>query len=270
MAVVSGLHVYPVKSCKGIALEEAELTDSGLAFDRHWMLVDGDGRFVTQRELPRMALVATEIRGAWLILSAPEMPTLTMSIVTEGARLAVTVWDDRCSGIDQGQVAADWFSSFLRRPLRLARFDPAVPRYSNAEYTGEMRAATEFSDGYALLILSEASLADLNARLEQPVAMNRFRPNIVIRDVEAYDEDHLHSLSHGDLELRIVKPCTRCQVTTTNQDSGEVGREPLQTLRTYRRHPKLGAITFGQNAIVIRGAGKILRLGDKLEETWNF
>ena len=270
MAVVSGLYVYPIKGCKGIALEEAELTDSGLAFDRHWMVVDGDGRFVTQRELPRMALVATEIRGGWLILSAPEMPTLTMSVDTEGARLAVTVWDDRCSAIDQGQVAADWFSAFLQRPLRLARFDPAVIRYSSAEYTGEIRAATEFSDGYALLILSEASLADLNARLEHPVPMNRFRPNIVIRGVEAYDEDHLHSLRNGDLELRIVKPCTRCQVTTTNQDSGEVGLEPLQTLRTYRRHPKLGAISFGQNAIVIRGAGQILHLGDKLEEIWNF
>jgi uncharacterized protein len=270
MAVISGLNVYPVKSCKGIALEQAELTESGLAFDRHWMLVDNNKHFVTQRDQPRMALVASEIRGDSLMLSAPGMPALAIAIDAEGARLAVTVWDDRCSAIDQGQVAADWFSSFLQRPLRLVRFDPAIKRYSSAEYTGDTKAATEFSDGYAILLLSEASLADLNARLEQPLAMNRFRPNIVIRGVQAYDEDHLYSLRRGDLELRIVKPCTRCQITTTNQDSGEVGREPLQTLRTYRRHPKLGAITFGQNAILIRGAGEILRLGDQFEETWNF
>jgi len=269
MAVIAGLNFYPVKGCKGIGVQQATLAETGLLYDRHWMVVDASGRFVTQRELPRMALISTAIDSSALTLTAPGLPQLGVPLMLPGATLAVTVWRDTCSGIDQGLSAAAWFSAFLGQDLRLVRFDGSMRRRSDPQYTGEHDTHTEFADGFAVLVISEASLADLNGRLEVPVPMNRFRPNIVIAGVDAYDEDHLLALGNDRVELHIVKPCTRCPVTTTNQDTAEVAIEPLRTLRTYRLHPVKGSATFGQNAIVVRGAGSILRVGDMLEETWN-
>jgi MOSC domain-containing protein len=270
MAVIAGLNFYPVKGCKGIGVQQATLVETGLLHDRHWMVVDASGRFVTQRESPRMALISTSIDASALTLTAPGMPELRVPPVPPGATLSVTVWRDTCSGIDQGASAAAWLSTFLGQELRLVRFDSSKRRRSDPQYTDEHDTHTEFADAFAVLVISEASLADLNSRLEVPVPMNRFRPNIVIAGVDAYDEDHLLALGNGRVELRIVKPCTRCPVTTTNQDTAEVGIEPLRTLQTYRQHPVMGSATFGQNAIVVRGAGSILRVGDALEETWNF
>ena len=270
MAVIAGLNFYPVKGCKGIGVRQATLAETGLLYDRHWMVVDATGRFVTQRELPRMALISTSIDGSALTLAAPGVAGLRVPLMLPGAALSVTVWRDTCSGIDQGTSAAAWLSAFLRQDLRLVRFDSSMRRRSDRHYTGEDDAHTEFADGFALLVISEASLADLNSRLEAPVPMNRFRPNVVIASVGAYDEDHLLALGNDRVELRIVKPCARCPVTTTDQDTANVGIEPLRTLQTYRQHPVMGSATFGQNAIVVRGAGSILRVGDTLEETWSF
>jgi len=270
MAVISALNVYPVKGCKGITVPEVELAETGLRFDRHWVVTDEDGRFVTQRELPRMALISTQLDGEALFLNAPEMEPLVLPVLQIGERVSVTVWRDRCFGFDQGMAAAAWFSAFLARPLRLVRFDTSVRRGSDATFTDGVPAWTEFSDGFAILVISEASLADLNARLDQPLPMNRFRPNVVITDVGAYDEDHLRALVADEVELRLVKPCTRCQVTTTDQDTGLRSLEPLRTLGFYRMNPALGGVTFGQNAIIARGAGKKLRVGQTLEEVWNF
>ena len=270
MAVIAGLNFYPVKGCKGIGVRQATLAETGLLYDRHWMVVDATGRFVTQRELPRMALISTSIDGSALTLAAPGAPGLRVPLKLPGAALSVTVWRDTCSGIDQGTSAAAWLSAFLGQDLRLVRFDSSMRRRSDRHYTGEDEAHTEFADGFALLVISEASLADLNSRLEAPVPMNRFRPNVVIARVGAYDEDHLLALGNDRVELRIVKPCARCPVATTDQDTANVGIEPLRTLQTYRRHPVMGSATFGQNAIVVRGAGSILRVGDTFEETWSF
>lgn len=270
MAVISALNIYPVKGCKGISVPEVDLAETGLRFDRHWVVTDGDGRFVTQRELPRMALISTRLDSQILIMTAPEMEPLILPVLQTGEHVTVAVWRDHCVGFDQGDGAADWFSAFLKRPLRLVRFDASTRRSSDPAYTDGVVAWTEFSDGYAILIISEASLADLNSRMDQPLPMNRFRPNVVITDVGAYDEDHLRALVAGEIELRLVKACTRCQVTTTDQETGARGLEPLRTLASYRMNPVLGGVTFGQNAIVARGAGEKLRVGQVLDELWNF
>ena len=270
MARISGLHIYPVKGCRGIALDATRLTSTGLAFDRRWMVVHPDGRFVTQREFPQLALVDTALHDGSLTLSAPGVASVEVRDTLDGAPMDVQVWGDRCLGIDAGDAAAKFLSRHLGRPMRLARFDAARPRPSDPEYAGELPAFSEFSDGFAILVISEASLADLNGRLEVPLPMNRFRPNVVIADVDAFDEDHMEALTSSGMELRLVKACTRCQVTTTDQATAVVGEEPLRTLAAYRMHPQLGGVAFGQNAVVVRGVGATLRVGQSLEVVWSF
>jgi MOSC domain-containing protein len=268
-ATLSSLHVYPVKSCRGIDLTAAQLTSTGLADDRHWMLVRPGGRFVTQRELPRMALIATTLSERAVQLDAPGMAPLRVSRQQSGDATEVTVWGFTGRGIDCGEEAAHWCTSFLGAPLRLMRFDASRPRECNAEWTGDVRAVTEFSDGFPILVTSRASLAELNSRLPAALPMERFRPNLVLDDVAAYDEDRIYELRAGDVTLRIVKPCTRCVITTTEQSTGERdGIEPLATLKTYRFDRDLRGVLFGQNAIVVSGAGATLRAGQKFEATW--
>ncbi|HET7809792.1 MAG TPA: MOSC N-terminal beta barrel domain-containing protein [Steroidobacteraceae bacterium] len=268
-ATITDLNIYPVKSCRGIALASAPLGDTGLVDDRHWMLVRPDGRFVTQRVLPRMALVGTAVDGAALQLTAPGMAPLVVPRDGAGEARAVTVWKFTGSGIDCGEQAAQWCSRFLDTPLRLVRFDARVPRECNPEWTGATRAVTEFADGFPILVISRASLADLNARLPKALPMERFRPNVVIDGVSAYDEDRIHELRVDGITLRLVKPCTRCSITTTDQQAGAVdGIEPLATLKTYRNDRALQGVKFGQNAIVVSGAGQALRVGDRFELSW--
>ena len=266
---LTDLHVYPIKSCRGIALESARLAPTGLADDRHWMLVRPNGRFVTQRELPRLALVATALNANGLSLNAPGMPAIGIAREAGGESRAVTVWKFDGRGIDCGDAAAAWASQFLETPLRLVMFDASFPRVCGPEWTGETRAITEFSDGYPILVISRASLAELNSRLPKALPMERFRPNIVIDGVEAYDEDRIHELRAGPVTLRMVKPCARCSITTTDQQLGAVdGVEPLQTLKEYRFDKKLRGVTFGQNVIVVKGVGESLRVGQPFDVTW--
>ena len=263
------LNTYPVKSCRGIALDAARIGDTGLEDDRHWMLVRPNGRFVTQRELPRMALIATAVTADGLTLTAPSAPTLTVAREVAGATLAVTVWKFSGSGIDCGDEAAEWCSRWLETPLRLVRFDVRTPRECSAEWTGQTRAVTEFADGFPILVISRASLDELNSRLPQALPMERFRPNLVIDGIAAYDEDRIHELRADGIALRLVKPCTRCSITTTDQQAGVVdGIEPLATLKSYRFDSELRGVAFGQNAIVISGVGARLRIGQDLELTW--
>ena len=268
-ASVTAIHIYPVKSCRGIALAAANLTTTGLRDDRHWMLVRPNGRFVTQRELPRMALIATAVGEAGLTLSAPAMAPFSVAREARGESCAVTVWKFAGRGIDCGDPAAQWCSQFLETPLRLVRFDASVPRLCNLEWTAGARAVTEFSDGFPVLVISRASLDELNSRLPRPLPMERFRPNVVIDDVGPYDEDRMHELRAGEVTLRIVKPCTRCSITTTDQNLGAVdGVEPLATLKTYRFDAALRGVMFGQNAIVVSGVGATLRVGQRFEVAW--
>ena len=262
MITVASLHVYPVKSCRGFEQTEARLTEAGLEHDREWMIVTPEGRFVTQREQPRLALIATRLDDRGLHLAAPGAPDITVPFDFEGEPVEVTVWRDRCRAHDQGDEAARWLAGFVRRPLRLVRFDPAHRRLSDPAWTGGVDAASRFSDGFALLAISLASLADLNARLAAPLPMNRFRPNLVLDGLPPYGEDSLGDLASGAVRLRRVKPCTRCSITTTNQATGVVeGDEPLRTLKTYRWDATLRGVSFGQNLIVVSGAGEPLRRG---------
>ncbi len=272
-ASIAALNIYPVKSCRGMPLAAAEVGRTGLLDDRHWMLVRPNGRFVTQRELPRMALIATRVGSEGLTLSAPAMPALTVSRVAAGQARPVTVWKFDGRGIDCGAEAAAWVTKFLETELSLVAFDVTAPRTCSPEWTQGTHAITEFADGFPVLVISRASLADLNSRLQSrssgSLPMERFRPNVVIDGVGAYDEDRVHELRVGGVTLRLVKPCMRCSITTTDQELGAVdGVEPLRTLKEYRFNRELRGVAFGQNAIVVSGAGKRLRVGDTFDVSW--
>ena len=263
--VISGLFVYPIKSCAGTALSEAQLTATGLRNDRRWMLVNEQERFITQREQGRLALITPTVVADGLHINAPGMATLKVSGNSKTAPCSVSVWKDQCNAYDEGRDEASWFSDFLGEPVRLVRFADDQQRISNREWTGDVDALNQFSDGFPILVISTASLADLNARLATALPMNRFRPNLVIDGLPAYGEDDVYEFSAGEVRLRIVKPCTRCKITTTNQATGIAqGPEPLDTLRGYRLDKVLRGVTFGQNAIIAAGVGSRLQLGQSV------
>ena len=279
-ATVSGLFVHPVKSCAGVALREARLMDTGLDLDRAWMVVDAEGRFVTQREQPRMALVRPQIKVLEVVLRAPGMLALHLGINEVEKPARVQVWGDALDAWDMGDVAGQWFSDFLGRPgLRLARFDPEATRLASKQWTGEVEAPIEFADGFPLLVVGEASLAELNQRLaaagHAAVGIERFRPNIVLAGLQAHDEDRLHELriatAEGEVVLRLVKPCPRCPIPNVDPATGETSPEVLAALSSYRANALLGgAITFGLNCVIVQGAGATLRVGDAVAADWRF
>jgi uncharacterized protein YcbX len=268
MISVASLHVYPVKSCRGIERAQATVAEAGLEHDREWMVVTPDGRFLTQREEPRLALIETDVDVRRLRLSLAGTGAVDVPLDRRGAPREVVVWRHHCVAHDQGEEPARWLGQALGRPLRLVRFDPAHRRLSDPDFTGRTPGYSRFADGYALLVLSLASLADLNARLPAPLPMNRFRPNLVLDGVEPYGEDAIRKICAGALTLRLVKSCTRCTIPTTDQETAVRDlEEPLRTLRGYRWDAKLRGVTFGQNAIVVEGVGETLRAGQALAAT---
>jgi uncharacterized protein len=269
-ATVAAIYVYPVKSCRGLSLDEARLTERGLAHDREWMIVDADGRFITQREVPRLALVVPALSDEKLELSAPGVAPLAISLGHGSTRRTVTVWRDTLPAFDQGDTAAQWLTAWVGSPVRLVRFDPEYRRECNPAFAGPAGAHTGFADAYPLLVLSEASLADLNRRLDAPLPVNRFRPNLLLRGIEPYDEDYIRELSIGDATLTMVKPCTRCRITTTDQATAQVGAEPLATLARYRQSTVFDGVTFGMNAVVTNGAGGSIATGSPARCTLAF
>ncbi len=285
---IEQLWTYPVKSCAGLRLSSIELLETGLEWDRTWMVVDERGEFVSQRELPRMALIRPRLRLGQLELHAPGMLTLHLLLDAAEAPRRVRVWDDELDAYDMGDLAAQWFSDFLgpeapagMQRLRLVRFDPQVRRLSPLQWTGGAEALNQFSDGYPLLVLSAASLADFNERRavlgQAPVGVERFRPNIVLGGLEAHDEDRLaHLRLHADsepdapgVELQLVKPCSRCSVPDVDPATAHATTDVSVLLNTYRQDRRLmGAITFGMNAIVRAGAGQMLREGMQGTGVW--
>ena len=278
-STIAQLFVYPVKSCAGVAVQEAILTETGLEFDRAWMVVDADGLFVSQRELPRMALVQPQLKQYEMVLRAPGMLALHVALDTVEEPVTVQVWKDRVQAYDMGAVAAQWFSDFLGRPLRLVRFDPDFRRLSSLEWTGGVEAPNQFSDGFPMLVTSVASVGALNERLaaagHAAVGVERFRPNLVLAGIEAHDEDRVDmfhiSAADAVVQLQPVKPCSRCPIPdidpATAQSSPEVG----DTLRSYRQDARVnGAITFGMNAIVREGAEQVLRVGQTVGANYRF
>ncbi len=271
---ISALNVYPVKSCAGMGLTEARVgvrglavtTPAGHAGDREWMVVDPDGTFVTQREYPRLALVGTSVESGALVLTAAGKTPLPVSLDAHRIETReVVVWKSRVAAFDEGDAAARWLSSVLGADVRLVRFDPSHERLCNPVFAGDSGAHTAFADGYPVLVIGEASLAELNGRLAArgtpALPMNRFRPNIVLSGLEPFDEDHFDVLVASGVTMKLVKPCTRCRITTTDQRSAAVGAEPLETLGGYRMNERLGGVAFGMNAIVVGGAGRALSVG---------
>lgn len=277
---VARLFIYPVKSCAGIELQEALLVETGLDLDRAWMVVDAAGHFVTQRSMPRMALVRPQLKSDEMVLRAPGMLALHVSIEAVEAPISVTVWRDTVPAWDMGPVAAQWFTDFLGQPCRLVRFDPEHRRLSSMAWTGGIEAPNQFADGFPVLVASEGSMDELNARLQAaghpPVGVERFRPNLVLRGVEAHDEDRIDLLrvqasGGGEVHLQLVKPCARCPIPDVDPATGLISPEVTDTLRNYRRDRRLdGAVTFGMNAIIRLGAGQLLRTGKPVAANLRF
>ncbi len=272
---VSSLFLYPIKGCRGVALREATLTTTGLEVDgigdREWVIVDADGEFLSQREYPQMALVEVRMTPSSLRIKAPGMLQLEVPFDSEGDVVTAQVWDDRVSAVTQGEIADAWFTNYLGRPARLLRFDPEHVRLASHRWTGKDDAPYKFADAFPLLVTGEASVADLNARLakaNQPaVGMERFRPNIVLAGLDAYEEDYVRQLRLGDATLRLVKPCARCSVPGVDPATGEASTIVPDLLATYRARTQgePQGVMFGVNGIVVAGAGATLRVGDAVE-----
>jgi uncharacterized protein YcbX len=261
MPTVASLHVYPIKSCRGLDLTAVRFDQLGPLYDRRFMLVDENGVYLTQRTVPRLALIAPRLGPTALVISAPNMPQLKVAMSQRDARrIEVQIWEHRGPAEDAGESAADWFSSFLERPCRLVRWAEGQLRKVDPKYA-RSEAATSFNDGYPVLLMSEASVADLNKRMPQPVPMNRFRPNLVVRELEPYAEDSWRKIRIGDVELDVVKPCGRCATTTVDQLTGVAGTEPLATLAGYRKEGN--KVLLGQNCVHLN-LGSI-RAGDPVE-----
>lgn len=263
-ARLAGLYIHPVKSAAGIRVARAKLGPWGLEHDREWMVVDPDGRFLTQREEPRLALLKTAIDRGALLLANPEGAGPRLALDHEGAPREVQVWKARCAAFDAGEESAAFLSGWLGRPLRLVRFDARQPRHANPQWTGGREVATRFSDGYPMLVLSQGSIDDLAARVGAPLPVERFRPNLLLDGLAPYAEDAASELQldGGAVRIALTKACTRCVITTIDQQRGEsTGQEPLRTLRGYRFDAALRGVVFGRNAYTLAGEGGMLSEG---------
>jgi uncharacterized protein YcbX len=256
---LTALNIYPIKSAAGIAAGEWDVDDFGLRYDRRWMVVDSTGMFLTQRDYPRMALISPSVSGTTLSINAPHMSTLELPLNPgKAVSTRVTVWRDSFSATWVGQKAAEWFTDFLGLACSLVHMSEDVVRPTNPDFAPGGRVS--FADGYPFLLISEESLHELNSRLSEAVPMNRFRPNLVVAGAAPYAEDDWTRIKVGNVPLRVVKPCFRCVITTTDQLTTRRTKEPLRTLATYRRVG--GEVMFGQNA-VHEGVGR-LGVGDSV------
>ncbi len=258
---LSGIYIYPIKSAAGISLNTAQVEKRGFQYDRQWMLVDETGKFLTQRQFPRMALISVLLDRDKLVVKTPNRESLSIPIhMDSDHHIRVQVWNDVCDAISLGEEISQWFSDFLGISCQLvympeSSFRPVNPRYATDN------EQVSFADGFPFLLISEASLEDLNQRLAEPVPMNRFRPNLVVSGCEAFAEDTWRSIRIGSILFRVVKPCDRCSITTVEQSLGIRGKEPLPTLAKYRRSN--GKILFGQNLIPEKLG--VLQVGDSVE-----
>ncbi|MCR9251557.1 MAG: MOSC domain-containing protein [bacterium] len=254
---VKGIYCYPIKGCSGISLEKAELQMEGLKLDRRWMLVDDTGNFISQRSHSELALMKTEITtdGFKIIYKDSEIQ-VSGEMSTEES-VSVTVWDDTVEATLENPEINKWFSDHLNQNIRLVQMTRDTKRLISPNHARNGETVS-FADGYPYLIIGENSLKDLNERLDKPVPMNRFRPNIVFSGGEAYEEDAWDAVTIGGSKFRGVKRCARCQVITIDQESSMMSKEPLKTLSTYRREGN--KVFFGQNLMLLEGSE--IALGD--------
>lgn len=248
MTQIASLIYYPIKACRGFEVDSSRVELMGLEHDRRMMVVTPDGEFLTQREFPKLALVTPTLSGDSLTLSAPNYDSISVAIQTTGTPWPVNIWKSKgVHAIDQGGEAAGWFSDWLGASVRLVHIADGFKRRLNPKYAVSENDHTGFADGYPILVISEESLADLNARLETPLPMNRFRPNLVVKGCEPFAEDTWKRIRIGEVGMAVVKPCPRCVVTTIDKETLEQRKEPLKTLNTFRK--QAGGAMFGQNVI---------------------
>jgi uncharacterized protein YcbX len=260
VAVVSDLYVYPIKACRGVRVAEWPVVERGFEADRRWMIVNEAGRFVTQREVARLALVSVTFDGASLRVEAPGLAPLSLPRSDEsGAERSVQIWGDHTVGCSHPEGSA-WFSAYLGGPHELV-YMPDAQRRQVSPARARVGDIVGFADGYPFLLISEASLEDLNRRLSEPVPMIRFRPNIVVSGTEPFAEDGFSEVRLGAISFRGVKRCDRCVVTTIDVETGKPSREPLRTLATFRLEDS--RVWFGMN-LVHDGPG-VLRVGDAVQ-----
>lgn len=260
---LASLHLHPLKSAAAVDVDALDITPRGPAGDRRWLVVDGDGRFITARQHAPLVLIRALPDGEGLRLSAPTMTALAVAApAADAPRLRVRIWDDEVDAATTDASADAWLSAYLQRPVRLVHMDARSRRPVDAGY-GVPGDEVSFADGYPLLAISQAALDALNTRLPSPIVMARFRPNLVIAGSAAHAEDDWRRVRIGGLVFDAVKPCTRCVFTTIDPASGQrdPAGEPLRTLKSYRR--SAAGICFGMN-LIPRGTGR-LRVGDSVE-----
>ncbi len=245
MIKVSELYIYPIKSGASISIKKTELDELGLVNGRRWMLVDENNQFLSQRQLPEMCLINARVKDNALIVSVPDKPQLEITTNDKVDRV-VQVWGDRCQAIDCGDEMAEYLSSFLKTSCRLVKFPDNEIRQVDLDYA-RPGDKTGFSDGFPLLLISQASLDDLNNRLDKPVSMTRFRPNIVVSGSGAFAEDDWSIIKIGDIKMRVAKPCSRCGIPAIDPLTANRSIEPVRTLRQYRM--RNNKVYFGQNVI---------------------
>ncbi|MDN3203117.1 MOSC domain-containing protein [Algoriphagus sediminis] len=259
---VSGLFIYPIKSLGGISLDSIEVQEAGFKYDRRWMLVDQNGMFITQRKHPKLALLKTKLEHDGLVVSQKDDPNHKLKINFSDQAIAkkrVVIWDDEVESDLLSPEYSKWFSAFLGFQVDLVKMPKDGQRPVDPKYA-EKRENVSFADGMPYLIIGEEALNDLNGRLEKPVPMDRFRPNIVFSGGSAFEEDSWSYVRIGGVKFKVVKPCARCVLTTVNQDTGQTGKEPLKTLSTYRNFGN--KVLFGQNALALE-SGKV-SVGDQI------
>lgn len=260
---ISEIHIYPVKSLRGISLTEAKVEDRGLQFDRRWMLVDEKNKFLTQREFPKMATINIAIDEEKLIATASESEIFIPPMPESNDKASVKIWTSSVKANVYPAVVNDWFSEILETNCRLVLMPDESKRKVNPFYAvRKFQDTVSFADGYPFMLIGEGSLADLNSRLEIPLPMNRFRPNFVVAGFEPFAEDRWKKIKIGETVFHVVKPCARCVITTIDQSTGKSGgKEPLKTLAAYRN--KGGKVMFGQNLIAETCGG--VKIGDEIE-----
>jgi uncharacterized protein YcbX len=264
---LSEINIYPIKSLAGISLKESKIERRGLEFDRRWMLIDKNNKFLTQREFPKMATVKPEILADGLQVSSGQNILVIPFEPLRSDTQTVQIWSSRCRARIYENVINEWFSDVLETDCRLAVMPEETRRRVNYFYAVKKDDHVSFADGYPFLLIGESSLGDLNSRLEEPLPMNRFRPNFVVSGAESFAEDAWKKIQIGETAFHVVKPCARCVITTIDQQAGEKdGKEPLKTLAGFRipKRSLKQKILFGQNLIAEK-AGDILRVGDKIE-----
>jgi MOSC domain-containing protein len=260
--LLSELNVYPIKSLKGVAVSESVVGKRGLEHDRRWVLVDANNRFISQREHPELATVSVKIEPEGLrVKSGPREPVMVPARPATEEQVTVQIWKDICQGIIVSNEADEWFSDVIGETCRLVYMPDDSERPVDPEYAVGA-AIVSFADAYPFMLLSEASLSDLNNRLQRPVSMNRFRPNFVISGADAFAEDDWKLITIGNVGFHVVKPCARCVMTTVDQERGERnGDEPLQTLSGFRKRGS--QVHFGQN-LIAAVEGEKVRVGDNV------